>query len=95
MCIYFTCRRASQTLAVLWPAEPNRVVLLQVGRAFLEPYGLNGDAGTFTAEATSGPVHQALQGLNPAAVQVYRYRPYSPAGSTPGDANGTKPSNTR
>jgi hypothetical protein len=71
------------------------MVLLQVGQAFLQPFDLNGDAATFTAEGTSGPVHQALTGLDPAAVQVYRYRPYSPAGSTPGDANGTKPSNTR
>lgn len=51
----------------------------QVGRAFLEPYDLNSDASTFTAANTSGPVHQALQGLNPQEVQVYTYRPYSPA----------------
>lgn len=52
----------------------------QVGRAFLQPYDLNSDASTFTAENTSGPVHQALQGLDPKAVQLYAYRPFSSAG---------------
>jgi hypothetical protein len=52
----------------------------QIGRAFLQPYDLNSDASTFTADNTTGPVHQALQGLDPQAVQVYAYRPFSNAG---------------
>jgi len=70
--------------------------LLQIGGAFLQPYDLNADASTFTAADTAGPVHQALEGLDPAAVQVYTYRPYSATGnSTPGDSNTTSPSNSR
>lgn len=67
--------------------------MLQIGRAFLQPYDLNADASTFTAVNTSGPIHQALQSLSPTAVQVYAYRPYSHPGaagsSTAGASNTT------
>eukprot|EP00879_Flechtneria_rotunda_P023516 GHRR01024878.1.p1 GENE.GHRR01024878.1~~GHRR01024878.1.p1 ORF type:complete len:572 (+),score=153.32 GHRR01024878.1:161-1876(+) len=45
-----------------------------VGRAFLEPYGLNSDSSTFTANGTAGPVHQQLRNL-PQGVEVYIYTP--------------------
>lgn len=43
-----------------------------IGDAFLQPYGLNADASTFTATGTSGSVHQAVSSL-PQDVAVYRY----------------------
>lgn len=49
-----------------------------VGQAFLQPYGLNADASTFTAAGTAAPVHQqALQRISPTAAQVYTYQPGS------------------
>lgn len=47
-----------------------------IGRAFLEPYGLNSDASTVTASGTLGNVHQSKAGL-PAEVDAYTYRPTS------------------
>lgn len=49
-----------------------------IGKAFLEPYGLNSDASTVTAAGTLGNVHQPTAGL-PAHVDVYTYRPTSTA----------------
>lgn len=45
-----------------------------IGNAFLQPYGLNADASTFTANGTAGGVHQAVNSL-PRDVAVYRYNP--------------------
>jgi hypothetical protein len=68
-------------------------LLLQIGRAFLEPYDLNSDSSTFTAVGTAGPVHQALQGLDPEKVKVYRYTPQNPLDGT-SVADGTNVSRT-
>jgi hypothetical protein len=47
-----------------------------VGQAFLQPYGLNADASTFTANDTAAPVHQqALQQISPGTAEVYTYHP--------------------
>jgi hypothetical protein len=45
-----------------------------IGEAFLEPYGLNSDASTWTAAGTAGSIHQALAEL-PTDVDVYSYQP--------------------
>jgi hypothetical protein len=71
-------------------------MLLQIGSAFLQPFDLNSDASTFTADNTSGPVHQALATtLDPQAVQVYHYKPYSPAGGGQAPENSTVTANSR
>lgn len=43
-----------------------------VGAAFLEPYNLNSDKSTITANGTKGPIHAALKQLD--GVEVYSYQ---------------------
>lgn len=44
-----------------------------VGDAFLQPYDLNADKSTVTADGTKGPIHHSLQQL-PNTVKVYKYQ---------------------
>jgi hypothetical protein len=41
-----------------------------VGKAFLEPYGLNHDDSTYTAKGTAGKIHEAITKL---PLKVYSY----------------------
>jgi hypothetical protein len=43
-----------------------------VGAAFLEPFGLNADKATVTANGTAGPVHAALEQLPGIAKYAYQ-----------------------
>jgi hypothetical protein len=45
---------------------------MSVGAAFLDPYGLNADKSTVTANGTAGPVHTALQQLPDIAAYTYQ-----------------------
>jgi hypothetical protein len=47
---------------------------LSVGAAFLEPYGLDADKSTVTANGTAGPVHAALQQMPDITKYTYQGR---------------------